>query len=296
MRVRKLVGLVLSLGAAGVLAACDPAVAGGMTTGEPASGTINVVTRENGAGTRGAFTEITGILAEDENGEEVDNTTVEAVVQNGTGGILSTVAQDPNAVGYVSLGSLSDIVKAVRVDGVAPTNETVQSGEFPISRNFNIAWSGDLDEVEQDFVNYMLSEEGQALAVEEGYVEAAPDAAPYAGREGLSGTLSVVGSTSVTPLMEVLAEEYTGLQPDVKIDITSNGSSAGMTAAIEGTADIGMASRELNEEEKARLTSQPIAVDGIVVVVNNGNRVENLTLEQVRQIFTGEITTWEEVQ
>lgn len=296
MQITKLSKLVLSLGAVGFLAACDSAATDGGDSGAGASGTINVVSREDGSGTRGAFTEITGVLAEDANGEEVDNTYPEAVIQNGTQGVLSSVAQDVNAIGYVSVGSLNDTVKAIQVDGVEPTSEAIQAGEFPIARNFNIAWKGDLEEVAQDFVNFIHSAEGQAIAVEEGYVEAISDAPAYEAVEGLSGSVSVVGSTSVTPLVEKMAEEYKAIQPNVSIDITSNGSSAGMTAAIEGTADIGMASRELKDEEKAQLNFEPIAVDGIAVVVNNDNSVENLTMEQVRQIFTGEITTWEDVQ
>lgn len=296
MQTKKLSKLILSLGAVGILAACDSAANNGGDGGAGVSGTINVVSREDGSGTRGAFTEITGVLAKDANGEEVDNTYSEAVIQNGTQGVLSSVAQDVNAIGYVSVGALNDTVKAIQVDGVAPSNETIQAGEFPIARNFNIAWKGDLSEVAQDFVNYIHSAEGQAIANEEGFVAAVPEASAYEGAEGLSGSISIVGSTSVTPLMEVLSEEYRAVQPNVQIDITSNGSSAGMTAAVEGTADIGMASRELTEEEKAQLNFEPIAVDGIAVVVNNSNSVEDLTMEQVRQIFTGEITTWEDVQ
>ena len=299
MQLKSLSKLVLSLGAVGVLAACDPAATGddeGTTDGSAVAGEIIVVSREDGSGTRGAFTEITGVLAEDENGEEVDETYIEAIIQNGTEGVLSTVAGDTNAIGYVSLGSLNDTVKGLPIDGVEPTNETVQDSSFPISRNFNIAWGGDIEAVAQDFITYILSAEGQEIAANEGYVEFVPEAEAYAGDGSQSGSISVVGSTSVTPLMEVLVEEYTALNPDVKIDVTSNGSSAGMTAAMDGTADIGMASRELKEEEAAELESTAIAVDGIAVIVNKNNNVENLTLDHVRQIFTGELTEWEEVQ
>ncbi|AZP04592.1 substrate-binding domain-containing protein [Jeotgalibaca ciconiae] len=292
MQLKSLSKLVLSIGAVGVLAACDPAATGGDETGTGAvSGTINVVSREDGSGTRGAFTEITGVLEDD-----VDNTYVEAVIQNGTEGVISTVSQDTNGIGYISLGSLNDNVKGVAIDGVEPTAETVQNGSFPIARNFNIAWSGDLEAVAQDFVDFILSEEGQTIALGEGYVESVSDAPAYEGDGTQSGTIAVVGSTSVTPLMEVLSEEYRALNPDVQIDITSNGSSAGMTSAIDGTADIGMASRELKDEENAELNSEAIAIDGIAVVVNKGNGIEGLTLEQVKQIFTGEITEWEDVQ
>ncbi|WP_107995502.1 substrate-binding domain-containing protein [Trichococcus paludicola] len=296
MKWNNLSKLVLALGVSATLAACgggDEASSDGATG---VAGTINVVSREDGSGTRGAFTEITGVLGEDANGEEVDNTYSEAIIQNGTEGVLSTVAGDANAIGYVSLGSLNDTVQGVAIDGVEPTNETVQDGTYPIARNFNIAWKGDLSEVAADFVAYIHSAEGQAIAVEEGYVEAKMDGAAYAGDGSMSGTISIVGSTSVSPLMEVLAEEYKALNPDVQIDITSNGSSAGMTAAMEGTADIGMSSRELKEEEAAELTSDAIAVDGIAVVVNKENTLAGLTLEQVKAIFTGETTEWADVQ
>lgn len=294
MKWNNLSKLVLALGVSATLAACgggDEASSDGAV-----AGTINVVSREDGSGTRGAFTEITGVLGEDANGEEVDNTYSEAIIQNGTEGVLSTVAGDTNAIGYVSLGSLNDTVSGVAIDGVEPTNETVQDGTYPIARNFNIAWKGDLSEVAADFVAYIHSAEGQAIAVEEGYVEAKLDGAAYAGDGSMSGTISIVGSTSVSPLMEVLAEEYKALNPDVQIDITSNGSSAGMTAAMEGTADIGMASRELKEEEAAELTADAIAVDGIAVVVNKANTLAGLTMDQVKAIFTGETTEWEDVQ
>jgi phosphate transport system substrate-binding protein len=296
MKWNNLSKLVLALGVSATLAACgggDEASSDGTTA---VAGTINVVSREDGSGTRGAFTEITGVLVKDANGEEVDNTYSEAIIQNGTEGVLSTVAGDTNAIGYVSLGSLNDTVQGVAIDGVEPTNETVQDGTYPIARNFNIAWKGDLSEVAADFVAYIHSAEGQAIAVEEGYVEAKMDGAAYAGDGSMSGTISIVGSTSVSPLMEVLAEEYKALNPDVQIDITSNGSSAGMTAAMEGTADIGMSSRELKEEEAAKLTSDAIAVDGIAVVVNKENTLAGLTLEQVKAIFTGETTEWADVQ
>lgn len=296
MKWNNLSKLVLALGVSATLAACgggDEASSDGTTA---VAGTINVVSREDGSGTRGAFTEITGVLVKDANGEEVDNTYSEAIIQNGTEGVLSTVAGDTNAIGYVSLGSLNDTVQGVAIDGVEPTSDTVQDGTYPVARNFNIAWKGDLSEVAADFVAYIHSAEGQAIAVEEGYVEAKLDGAAYAGDGSMSGTISIVGSTSVSPLMEVLAEEYKALNPDVQIDITSNGSSAGMTAAMEGTADIGMSSRELKEEEAAKLTSDAIAVDGIAVVVNKENTLAGLTLEQVKAIFTGETTEWADVQ
>ncbi|CZQ91327.1 Hypothetical protein Tpal_1391 [Trichococcus palustris] len=298
MKMKNLAKLVLSLGVGAILVACDS----GSTTDSSATGTaatagtINVVSREDGSGTRGAFTEITGIATKDANGTAVDNTYSEAIIQNGTEGVLSTVAGDANAIGYVSLGSLNDTVHAVAVDGVVPTSKTVQDGSYPIARNFNIAWKGDLSAAAADFVAYIHSAEGQKTAVDKGYVEAKLDGAAYAGDGKMSGKIAIVGSTSVSPLMEVLAEQYKALNPGVTIDITSNGSSAGMTAAMEGTADIGMSSRELKPEEAAALKSDAIAVDGIAVVVNKSNKLAGLTMEQVKAIFTGETTKWEDVQ
>lgn len=291
--------VVATLGTVLTLAACgnggessDASANGG---GEfDASQPINVITREDGSGTRGAFTELTGVLVE-EGDTEIDNTYAGATIQNSTNGVMTTVAGDQAAIGYISTGSVDDSVKPVKVDGIESTPEAIKDGTYPIARPFNVAYKGELSEVAQDFWSFMFSAEGQEIAVAEGYIEAAADAPAYEAAEGLSGSVSVVGSTSVTPVVEAMAEEYQSLNPDVSIDITSNGSSAGMTAAIDGSADIGMASRELKEEEAAELTAEPVAIDGITVVVNNENPLEDLTLDQVRQIFTGEVTEWSEV-
>ncbi len=257
-----------------------------------ASTTINVVSREDGSGTRDAFTEITGVLVE-EGDTEQDQTYQGATIQNSTNGVMQSVGSDTYAIGYISLGSVDDTVKAINVDGVEPTGENVASGDYAIARPFNIAYSGELSEAAQDFWNFVFSQEGQAIVEEQGYIES-PDATgePFEANENASGSISVVGSTSVTPVMEALSEAYPG---DAQVDITSNGSSAGMTAAIDGSADIGMASRELDEEEQGTLESQAVAMDGIAVIVNNENTTEDLALEEIRQIFTGEITTWDEL-
>jgi phosphate transport system substrate-binding protein len=256
------------------------------------SQTVNVISREDGSGTRDAFTEITGVLVEEGDTEE-DQTYQGATIQNSTNGVMQAVGEDPAAIGYISLGSVDDTVKAINVDGVEATAENVASGEYSLARPFNVAYSGELSEAAQDFWDFIFSEEGQAVVEEEGYIES-PDATgePFEANENASGSISVVGSTSVTPVMEALAEAYPG---EVQVDITSNGSSAGMTAAIDGSADIGMASRELDEEEQGALESQALAMDGIAVIVNNENPTEDLTLEEIRQIFVGEITTWDEV-
>lgn len=256
------------------------------------SRTINVITREDGSGTRGAFTEIVGILEKGPDGEEKDRTYIEAVVQNSTDAVMTSVAGDEYSIGYISLGSLNDSVKAVKVDGVEATAENVQNGSYKIARPFNIAYKGELNPLAQDFINFILSEEGQKIVVDTGYVQVSNELTSYEKGEEMEGTLVVAGSTSVTPLMEQLAEAYKEIHPKVSIEIQSTGSSAGIQAAIEGTADIGMASRELKESELAELTAQVIAMDGIAVIVNKNNPIENLTLEQIKDIYIGEITEW----
>lgn len=300
MTITKLSKITLTLGVGLTLAACGAdSGSGSADSSESAEGfdtsqTINVISREDGSGTRGAFTEITGVLVE-EGETETDNTYSAATIQNSTSGVMTTVAGDPASIGYISLGSLDDSVKGVTIEGVEATAETVQDGSYAIARPFNVAYGEELSEVAQDFWDYIMSAEGQEIVVGEGYVEAVTDAPAFEATEGMSGNISIVGSTSVTPVMEVLVEEYTALNPEVTIDVTSNGSSAGMTAAMDGSADIGMASRELKDEELDVLTAEPLAIDGIAVIANNENSVEDLTMEQVRQIFTGEVTTWAEV-
>lgn len=280
-------------------------------------GSIGVVSREDGSGTRGAFVEIVGVVDEDDN----DMTTLDAVIQNSTNGVMQTVAGDSQAIGYISLGSVNDSIKVVPIDGVEASAENVTNGTYPIARPFNVAWSneGDLSEVAADFLTFIHSADGQAIVEEEGYVQVTPKADEEAATEeesteesteesseeavelpayevaGLEGTVEVVGSTSVTPVMEKLAEAYSALNEGVTINITSNGSSAGMEAAMNGTADLGMASRELDEEEQAALNFDAIAIDGIAVIAHPENPISGLTLENVKQIFLGEVTEWEEV-
>jgi phosphate transport system substrate-binding protein len=260
-----------------------------------ASRTINVVSREDGSGTRGAFVEIVGILEKDANGNEVDRTYEEAIIQNGTDAVMTTVAGDKYAIGYISLGSLNDTVKAVKVEGAEASSENVQNGSYKIARPFNLAYKGELDPLAKDFMDFILSAEGQAIVVEEGYVQVGTDLPSYEG-SGQEGNLVVAGSTSVTPVMEKLKEAYEGMHSGVSIEIQSTGSSAGMKSAIEGTADLGMASRDLKESELAELTGQPIAMDGIAVITNNANPIEDLTIDQVKSIFVGEATEWSSIE
>lgn len=259
-------------------------------TADQADYDFSVISREEGSGTRGAFIELVGLEEEAADGTKEDKTTVDAVVQNSTNGVMTSVAQDPNAIGYISLGSLNDTVKAVKVEGVEATEENIVNGSYKISRPFNLAYKEDkLNDISKDFLAYCLSTEAQEIVKEEGYVPLS-DTKAYEGAEGLSGSITVAGSTSVTPLMEKFIEAYKELNPDVQIDLQSTGSSSGIEATIDESADIAMASRELKDEEKEQLTPEVIATDGIAVVVNNESKVEDLTVEQLRQIFSGEIT------
>ncbi len=254
-----------------------------------ASGMITVVSREDGSGTRGAFIELLGILVE-EGDTEVDMTTQEAIIQNGTDGMLSTVAGDPAAIGYVSLGSLNDTVKALAIDGAAATVENVKNDTYPIKRPFNIATKGAPTGVAEDFINFIMSKEGQTV-VTNGYI-AVDENAPAFTSANPSGTITVAGSSSVSPIMEKLIEAYKAINSAAEIELQTSDSSAGMTAAIDGMCEIGMASRALKESELAELTGLTIAIDGIAVITSAGNPVAGVTSEQARQIFTGEVTDW----
>ena len=256
------------------------------------SGPITVISREEGSGTRGAFVELMGVET-----DEGDMTTVDAEIANSTSLVQSTVAGNPNAIGYISLGSYdASAVKAVKVDGVEVSVDTIKAGEYAVSRPFVICYKEEnLSELGADFVAYIMSAEGQQILSDEGYI-AADDAAASYTASGLSGNLSVNGSTSVGPVMEVLAEAYKALNPDVVIDVQQTGSGTGITSAIDGSCEIGMSSRALKDEEVAEgLTPVTIALDGIAVIVNQANTVEDLTAEQIRQIYTGEITDWSQL-
>lgn len=254
---------------------------------------FTVVSREEGSGTRGAFIELVG-LEEEVDGAKEDMTTQEAIVQNSTNAVMQTVSQDTEAIGYISLGSLNDTVKALKIEGVEATEENIVNGTYKISRPFNLAFKeAEINDLAKDFLKYCLSEDAQALTLEEGYVPL-KDTEKYEPAK-LSGTLTVAGSTSVTPLMQKMAEKYQELNPDAKIEIQSTGSSAGIEAVIDGAADIAMASRELKDEEKDKLAVEVIATDGIAVVVNPASKVEDLTMDQLKQIFKGELKSTSEL-
>lgn len=265
------------------------------STSEPANadlGAISVVSREDGSGTRGAFIELFGIEEKDADGNKIDNTTEEAIVTNSTSVMMTTVAGNPAAIGYISLGSLNDTVKALKIDGADATVENIKSGSYKVSRPFNIATKGTLSEAAQDFEDYILSAEGQAVIEENGYIAADDAAKPYAGKQP-SGKVTVAGSSSVTPVMEKLKEAYAAVNPNAEIEIQESDSTTGMNSTIEGICDIGMASRALKDSEKeAGLTETKVAIDGIAVIVNKENSFDGMTSEAVKGVFTGEITDW----
>lgn len=257
-----------------------------------ASKTISVVTREEGSGTRDAFTELTGVLVKDGD-NKTDNTTTSAVTINSTEAVITNVKDNEAAIGYISLGSLNDTVKALKIGGVEATADNVKSGDYAVSRPFNIAYKGELSDVAQDFVDYIMSSDGQKIVSDNGYVTVSENAA-YSGKKP-SGKISVAGSSSVSPVMEKLAEAYQKVNTNAKVEIQTSDSSAGMQSAMGGTCDIGMASRDLKDEEKSALKVETIAKDGIAVIVNNANTCDNLTLDQVKSIYTGETTVWSDI-
>lgn len=257
-----------------------------------ASKTISVVTREEGSGTRDAFTELTGVLVKDGD-NKTDNTTTSAVTINSTETVITNVKDNEAAIGYISLGSLNDTVKALKIGGVEATADNVKSGDYAVSRPFNIAYKGELSDVAQDFVDYIMSSDGQKIVSDNGYVTVSENAA-YSGKKP-SGKISVAGSSSVSPVMEKLAEAYQKVNTNAKVEIQTSDSSAGMQSAMGGTCDIGMASRDLKDEEKSALKVETIAKDGIAVIVNNANTCDDLTLDQVKSIYTGETTVWSDI-
>lgn len=298
MKCKKLAGLLLvATMALGMMAGCGKAQStdtdSAASTG--ASGDITILSREDGSGTRGAFIELFGIEEKDENGEKIDMTTEDAKITNSTSVMMTTVAGDVNSLGYISLGSLDDTVTAVKIDGVEATAENVSNGTYKISRPFNIATKGDMSEAAQDFVNFILSKEGQAVITDNGYISIAEGEVFTSSNP--SGKITIAGSSSVTPVMEKLVEAYGKINDKVEIEVQESDSSTGMQSTIDGLCDIGMASRELKDSEtEAGLTATAIALDGIAVIVNNESGITDLTSEQVKQIYTGEILTWDELK
>lgn len=256
---------------------------------------INVLSREDGSGTRGAFIELFGIEQKNEAGEKIDMTTDECDITNSTSVMMTSVAGNDCAIGYISLGSLNDTVKALIIDGAQATVENIKAGAYGIVRPFNIAVDGEISEAAQDFIDYILSADGQAVIEANGYIAAADAAKAFAGGSAISKVV-VAGSSSVTPVMEKLKEAYEAINPNVTIELQQSDSSSGMNSVRDGVCDIGMASRALKDSEmEAGLIPTTIAMDGIAVIVSNDNPIIELTSEQVRAIYTGEITDWSEV-
>lgn len=257
---------------------------------------ISVLTREEGSGTRGAFIELLGIEEKNADGKKVDKTIDTAETTNSTSVMITTVQGNKAAIGYISLGSLDKSkVKALKVDGAEATTDNVKSGDYKVSRPFNIATKGDATGVASDFIKFILSAEGQAVVEKNGYISEGNTGAYKA--SGQKGKITIGGSSSVTPVMEKLKEAYVKVNPDVTIDVQQNDSSSGMKGAIDGIYDIGMASRDVKDSEKeAGLNSIKIALDGIAVIVNKDNTLDAITSEQIKNIYTGSLTKWSEIK
>ena len=303
MKLKKFIAIMATVGmVAGLAVGCGGSSDGDTSSegGDAASSDwdpsmdITIVSREDGSGTRGAFVELFGI-EEEKDGEKVDMTTEEAQITNSTSVMMTTVAGDDYAIGYVSLGTLDDSVKALKIDGAEATAENIENGSYKVSRPFNIATKSDLDNpVADDFIAFIMSQEGQDVVSEEGYIPLS-DVQAYAGAAP-EGKAVVGGSSSVSPLMEKLIEAYAEVNPNAEIELQTTDSTTGMESAISGSYDIGMASREVSEDEIAGgLEPQTIATDGIAVIVNNNNPTDELTSDQVKSIYTGEALTWDEV-
>ena len=260
-----------------------------LLTGCRENADINVISREAGSGTRDAFTQLTGIK---ENGS--DNTAVTSEITSSTFVVIKSVAGDKNAIGYVSLGTLAGDVKALKINGTAPSAENIENGTYPLVRTFNIVDKGNLTAEAQDFVDFVMSAEGREIIEKEGYVAAGEADSPGKGEtDSRKGRIVIAGSTSVAPLMDVLADKYMKYHPKVKIEIQQTGSGAGITSVLAGACDIGISSRELTEEEMAKgARASAIARDGIVVIVNQQNETEDMTIDEIRDIFTGRRTVW----
>lgn len=289
MRIRNWTGVVLSAILVLTATGCADKTAE-FDTGKE----ITVISREEGSGTRGAFIELFGVEQKNAEGEKEDHTTAEASIASSTSVVMTSVAGDMYAIGYISLGSLNSTVKALEIDGVAATVENIKAGTYKVSRPFNIVTKDGISAVAQDFIDFILSADGQAVVGKSGYI-AVSDAAAYSGAKP-AGKVVVAGSSSVTPVMEKLKEAYLAINGNASIEVQMSDSTTGVNSAIEGICDIGMASRDVKDSEiKEGLTSTVIAIDGIAVIVNNGNIMSGLTKEQVKAIFTGETKLWSQL-
>lgn len=286
-------------GASSSGASAAPASSGAPASAAPSSvassfdttKSIAVISREEGSGTRGAFIELIGIEQKNAEGKKIDNTTEEASITNSTSVMMTSVAGNPYAIGYISLGSLNNTVKALKIDGAEATADNIKSGVYKVARPFNIVTKGDISEAAQDFINFIMSADGQAIVEKNGYISVEADGG-YAGKKP-SGKIVVAGSSSVTPVMEKLKEAYAAVNPNATIEVQQSDSTTGVNSAIDGICDIGMASREIKDSELEKgITPTVIAIDGIAVIVNNENTLENVSADQVLGIYTGEVTKW----
>ena len=296
MSVLCVAGLVTGCGSSNSETSDNGSSAESSESGSDEAKPITVVSREEGSGTRDAFVELTGVEEEDADENKIDNTYIDATTVNSTSIVMTTVAGDEYAIGYSSTGSLNETVKALSVDGVEPTVENIKSGDYALSRPFNIATKDDVSEAAQDFIDYIMSAEGQAVVEENGYIASVDDAEAFES-SGAEGKVVVGGSSSVTPVMEKLSEAYQEINDKVDIEVQQSDSTTGMTGAADGTYDIGMASRELEDSElDAGLTSTAIAIDGIAVIVNPSNTLTDISKENIKEIFVGNITDWNDVK
>lgn len=290
--------LAVTLGAAlmiGSLAGCGNNSSKSADGGFDAAQDISVVSREEGSGTRGAFVELTGVEEKDADGNKVDNTTTNAITCNSTEVVLTTVAGDDYTIGYISLGALNDTVKALKIGGVEASEENINNGSYTLSRPFNIVTKDGISDVAQDFINYIMSEDGQKIISANKYIEVANSGAFNSTNP--KGKIVVAGSSSVTPVMEKLIEAYKTINTNADIELQESDSTTGITSTSDGTCDIGMASRELKDTETSLgLKATVIAMDGIAVIVNNNNPADDYTVDQVKNIFTGSAAKWEDVK
>lgn len=297
-KMKKMLAVTLALAlAAAAFTACggNDGRDGGEDAGQAGGQTIHVVSREDGSGTRGAFIELFGIEQKDANGAKADHTIETAEITNSTSVMMQTIAGNEAAIGYISLGSLNDSVKALKVDGAEATVDNVKSGDYKVSRPFNIVTKDGRSDAAEDFIAFIMSDEGQAVVEEEGYVSQGSQGAFKGGN--VKGEVKISGSSSVTPVMEKLAEAYQAVNKNVTVSVQQSDSTTGITDAAEGVSDIGMASRALTDEELASgVSAQAIALDGIAVIVNLNNDLTEITSDSVLKIYTGEITTWADVK
>lgn len=285
-----------------VLSAITLAVLGGTLFAAPKKNknfgkkSVVLISREEGSGTRGAFVELFGIEMKNAEGKKVDFTSEEADITNSTEVMLTSIAGNKYAIGYVSLGSLNKTVKALKIEGVSPSVSSIKNGTYKISRPFNIVTKQTgLSENASDFIRFILSSDGQAIVEANGYISATQNPAYIA--TGKKGKITVAGSSSVTPVMEKLAEAYEKLNPEIKIEVQMSDSTTGVNSTLNGVCEIGMASRELKDSEKAKGALQiKIAIDGIAVIINKENPTESASIQSVKDLYIGTISKWGDVK